>query len=615
MRSKTPPLSLTPAQQAAVDALCEHQFRFVRRSVHAIQDEVDGRPFKFVEAEDAVLLHYACRRCGLETTVDADEGPVPPPVPDDAPCVVLVRGIVSHDEDATDCMSPADSLDPSVDGILTDGNFRYTLGSFRGRGWRKTDLSPDGWSPSIAALAAYEDDATREGVVEAREWVAFLRRWSEVLNDRESVRQSEAVKAWLSFFATLRAALMHNDLATLDSLQEQVRDLPSHERLINSSAVVEANGAVPVIHDGYCTALSFLEDQRVGGEPIEAVLVASVFHGVSTAHDYCSRRADGVADAYIQAEVGDSIEKLDALIEVIERDALYDIARDKEDETEALIERVLTLPAPRRLSESKYVAAHLASLLDEWTEIKRDAPLRPYVDAVAETAVSSAWVNHRLPNDWTPSRWLVYADAVAFQLAAWCGVAESFRLSVEDDVASLVKDIDEMIKEIEDLFLDRLGPGSDIEADDLDRVAEWLKDWDYEPCYVRDMFSSGYDICSADLSEDYGRRGNDIFVLVEKRRPDGSQRDILKSRREEWDHHFQGHYYQYRVEQMILRRPSDIEEDAWEFMDSCSGFLETEPYDKDNYVHNEAREVIARVVKDRADEGAVVFDLGVFDRD
>ena len=66
---------------------------------------------------------------------------------------------------------------------------------------------------------------------------------------------------------------------------------------------------------------------------------------------------------------------------------------------------------------------------------------------------------------------------------------------------------------------------------------------------------------------------------------------------------------------MVLRRPSDVHEDGWEFMDSCSGFLETEPYDKDNYVHTEAREVVARVVKDRADEGAVVFDLGVFDRD
>jgi hypothetical protein len=226
-----------------------------------------------------------------------------------------------------------------------------------------------------------------------------------------------------------------------------------------------------------------------------------------------------------------------------------------------------------------------------------------------------ARVGRRLPDGWTPSRWLVYDDAVAFQLAAWCGVAESFRLNVEDDVATLVNDIDEMIKEIEDGFLDRLGRGTDVEADDLDRVAEWLKDWDYEPCYVRDMGSRGCDICSADLSEDYGRRGDHIFVLVEKRRPDGSQRDILKARREEWDHHFQGHYYQYRVEQMILRRPSDVHEDGWEFVDSCSGFLETEPYSSENYVHNEAREVVARVVKDRADEGAVVFDLGVFDRD
>ena len=599
MRKTTPPLSLTPAQQAAVDALCEHSFRFVEAEEHH--------------------LHYACRHCGLAAVVDANEGPVPPPVPDDAPCVVLVRGIISHDEDATDRMSPADSLDPSVDGILTDGNFRYTLGSFRGRGGRKTDLSPDGWSPSIAALAAYEDDATHEGVVEAREWVAFLRRWSEVLNDRESVRQSEAVKAWLSFFIVLRAALVHNDLATLDSLQEQVHDLPSHERLIRSSAVVEAIGAVPVIHDGYCMALSFVEDQRVGGEPIEAVLVASVLHGVWTAHDYCSRRADGVADAYIDAEVNDSIEKLDVLIEAIERHALYEVDLDGE-ESAALIERVLALPAPRRLSASKYVAAHLASLLDEWTEVKRDAPLRPYVDAVADVAASLDWslvrVGRRLPADWTPSRWLVHDDAVAFQLAAWCGVAESFQMSAEeDDVAALVNDIDEMINEIEYIFLDRLGPGSDVEADEIDAVAEWLVDWDYEPCYVRDMGSSGCDICSADLSEDYARRGDHIFVLVEKRRPDGSQRDILKSRREEWDHHFQGHYYQYRVEQMILRRPSDIEEDGWEFMDSCSGFLETSPYDKDNYVHAEAREAVARVVKDRADEGAIAFALGVFDRD
>jgi hypothetical protein len=407
--------------------------------------------------------------------VDANEGPVPPPVPDDAPCVVLVRGVISHDEDATDCMSPADSLDPSVDGILTDGNFRYTLGSFRGRGGRKTDLSPDGWSPSIAALAAYEDDATREGVVEAREWVAFLRRWAEVLTDKDTI--------------------------------------------------------------------------------------------------------------------------LDAT------------------ETEAFIERVLALPAPRRLSASKYVAAHLASLLDEWTEVAPSAPLRPYVDAVAETAANLARVGRSLPADWTPSRWLVHDDAVAFQLAAWCGVAESFQMSAEEDFATLVNDIDEMIKEIEYIFLDRIGPGSDVEADDLDRVAEWLVEWDYEACYVRDLGSSGCDICGCDLSEDYGRRGNEIFVLVEKRRPDGSQRDILKARREEWDHHFQGHYYQYRVEQMILRRPSDIEEDGWEFVDSCSGFLETEPYDKDNYVNTEAREIVARVVKDRVDEGAVVFDLGVFDRD
>jgi hypothetical protein len=511
-------------------------------------------------------------------------------------------------------MSPADSLDPSVDGILTDSSFRYTLGSFRGRGGRKTDLSPDGWSPSIAALAAYEDDAIREGVVEAREWCAFLRRWSEALNDRESVRQSEAVKAWLSFFIVFRAALVQNDLATLDSLQERVRDLPSHERLINSSAVVEAIGAVPVIHDGYCTALRFVEDQRVGGEPIEAVLVASVLHGVWTAHDYCSRRADGVADAYINAEVSDSIEKLNALIEAIERYALYELDLDA-TETEALIERVLNLPAPRRLSESKYVAAHLASLLDEWTEVAPDAPLRPYVDAVAETAGSLARVGRSLPDGWTPSRWLVHDDAVAFQLAAWCGVAESFQMSAEEDVDSLVKDIDALVQEIEYIFLDRLGPGSDVEADDLDRVAEWLVEWDYEPCYVRDMGSSGCDICSADLSEDYGRRGNEIFVLVEKRRPDGSQRDILVARREEWDHHFQGHYYQYRVEQMILRRPSDVHEDGWEFVDSCSGFLETEPYSSENYVHAEAREIVARVVKDRTDEGAVVFDLGVFDRD
>ena len=470
---RNPPLSLTPAQKAAVDALCEHQFRFVLRSVHSSQDEVDGHPFN----DEETHLHYACRHCGLAAVVDANEGPVPPPVPDDAPCVVLVRGIVSHDEDAGDCMSPADSIDPTVEGILTDGNFRYTLGSFRGRGGRKTDLSPDGWSPSIAALAAHEDDAIREGVVEAREWCAFLRRWSEVLTDPD-----------------------------LD---------------------------------------------------------------------------------------------LD------------------ETEKEALIERVLTLPAPRRLSASKYVAAHLASLLDEWTEIKRDAPLRPYVDAVAETAVSSVWANRRLPDDWTPSRWLVYDAAVAFQLATWCGVAESFRLNVDDDVATLVKDIDEMIKEIEYNFLDRLGPGSDVDADEIDAVAKWLVTWDYEPCYVRDMGSSGWDICGCDLSEDYGRRGANIFVLVEKRRrrPDGSQRDILKSRREEWDHHFRGHYYQYRVEQMILRRPSDLDEDGWEFLDSCSGFLETEPYDKDNYVHTEAREVVARVVKDRADEGAFVFDLGVFDRD
>jgi hypothetical protein len=163
MRSKTPPLTLTPAQQAAIDALCEHQFRFVRRSKHAIQDEVDGRPFNDEEHH----LHYACAHCGLATVVEANEGPVPPPVPDDAPCVVLVRGIVSRDEDASDCMSPADSLDSSIEGILTDGNFRYTLGSFRGRGGRKTDLSPDGWSPSIAALAAHEDDAIREGVGEA----------------------------------------------------------------------------------------------------------------------------------------------------------------------------------------------------------------------------------------------------------------------------------------------------------------------------------------------------------------------------------------------------------------------------------------------------------------
>jgi len=607
MRSKTP-LSLTPAQQAAIDALCEHSFRFVRRSKHAIQDEIDGRPFNDEEHH----LHYACRHCGLKTTVDANEGPVPPPVPDDAPCVVLVRGIVSHDEDASYHMSPADSLDPSVDGILTDSSFRYTLGSFRGRGGRKTDLSPDGWSPSIAALAAYEDDAIREGLVEAREWCSFLRRWSEVLNDRESVRQSEAVKAWLSFFATLRAALVHDDLATLDSLQERVRDLPSHERLINSSAVVEAIGAVPVIHDGYCTALRF---RGVEGERIEAVLVASVFHGVSTAHDYCSRRVDGVADAYHNAEVGDSIEKLNALIEAIERYALYEVDLDGE-ESAALIERVLTLPAPRRLSESKYVAAHLASLLDEWTEVKRDAPLRPYVDAVAETAANLARVGgRRLPDGWTPSRWLVHDDATAFQLAAWCGVAESFQMSAEEDFAALVKDIDALVHEIEYIFLDRIGPGSDVEADELDRVAEWLVDWDYEPCYVRDMGSSGCDICSADLSEDYGRRGDEIFVLVEKRRPDGSQRDILKSRREEWDHHFQNHYFQYRVEQMILRRPSDLEEDGWEFVDSCSGFLETEPHSSENYVHNEAREVVARVVKDRADEGAVVFDLGVFDRD
>jgi hypothetical protein len=595
MRKTTPPLSLSPAQQAAVDALCEHSF-------------------KFVEAEDAVLLHYACRHCGLAAVVDANEGPVPPPVPDDAPCVVLVRGIISHDEDATDRMSPADSLDPSVDGILTDGNFRYTLGSFRGRGGRKTDLSPDGWSPSIAALAAYEDDATHEGVVEAREWCAFLRRWSEVLNDRESVRQSGPVMAWLCFFSVFRDALMQNDLATLDSLQEQVHDLPSHERLVNSSAVVEAIGAVPVIHDGYCMALSFVEDQRVGGEPIEAVLVASVFHGMSTAHDYCSRRADGVADAYIDAEVGDSIEKLNALIEAIERHALYELAHDGEEAT-SLIERVLALPAPRRLSESKYVAAHLASLLDEWTEVKRDAPLRPYVDAVAETAASSVWAGRSLPADWTPGRWLVYDDATAFHLAAWCGVAESFRLNVEDDVATLVKDIDALVHEIEYIFLDRIGPGSDVEADDLDRVAEWLKEWDYEACYVRDMGSSGYDICSCDLDKDYGSNSRGIFVLVEKRRPDGSQRDVLVARREEWDHHFQGHYFQYRVEQMILRRPSDVHEDGWEFVDSCSGFLETEPYSSENYVHNEAREVVARVVKDRADEGAVVLDLGVFDRD
>ncbi len=611
--SKPTPLSLTPAQQAAVDALCEHSFKFVRHTVHDIEDEIDGRCY----SDEEHHLHYACRHCGLETTVDANEGPVPPPVPDDAPCVVLVRGVVSGDYDAAEHMSPADSLDPSVDGILTDGNFRYTLGSFRGRGGRKTDLSPDGWSPSIAALAAYEDDATRT-LVEAREWCAFLRRWSEVLNDRESVRQSEAVKAWLSFFIVLRAALAKNDIATLDSLQERVSSLPSHERLINSSAIVEAIDAVPVIHDGYCTALSFVEDQRVGGEPIEAVLVASVLHGVWTAHDYCSRRAAGVADAYIDAEVNDSVEKLDVLIELLDRHALYEIDFDA-TETEALIERVLTLPAPRRLSESKYVAAHLASLLDEWPDLGTDAPLRPYVDAVAETAASLDWslarVGRRLPADWTPSRWLVQDDAVAFQLAAWCGVAESFRLNVEDDVATLVNDIDALVQEIEYIFLDRIGPGSDVDADDLDRVAEWLVDWDYEACYVRDMGSSGYDICGCDLSEDYGRRGADIFVLVEKRRPDGSQRKILKARREEWDHHFRGHYFQYRVEQMILRRPSDIEEDGWEFMDSCSGFLETSPYDKDNYVHTEAREVVARVVKDRADEGAVVFDLGVFDRD
>jgi hypothetical protein len=480
---------------------------------------------------------------------------------------------------------------------------------------RRRFQSPPPKRGACDALAAHEDDAIREGVVEAREWCAFLRRWSEVLNDRESVRQSEAVKAWLSFFIVFRAALVHNDLATLDSLQERVRDLPSHERLVNSSAVVEAIGAVPVIHDGHCTALRFVEDQRVGGEPIEAVLVASVFHGMSTAHDYCSRRADGVADAYINAEVNDSIEKLDVLIEAIERYALYEIDFDGEEEA-SLIERVLTLPAPRRLSESKYVAARLASLLDEWTDLGTDAPLRPYVDAVAETTASLARVGgRRLPDGWTPSRWLVHDDAIAFQLAAWCGVAESFRLNVDAAVATLVNDIDAMIKEIEDGFLDRLGPGSDVEDDDLGRVAEWLVEWDYEPCYVRDMGSSGYDICGCDLSEDYGRRGNEIFVLVEKRRPDGSQRDILKARREEWDHHFRGHYYQYRVEQMILRRPSDVHEDGWKSVDSCSGFLETEPYLSENYVHNEAREVIARVVKDRADEGAIVFDLGVFDRD
>jgi hypothetical protein len=457
MRSKTLPLSLTPAQQAAVDALCEHKFRLIGADIFG------------------PTLLYTCRHCDVSVEVDANAGPVPPPVPDDAPCVVLVRGIVSHDEDGGQFLSPADSLDPSVDGILTDSSFRYTLGSFRGRGGRKTDLSPDGWSPSIAALAAYEDDAIREGVVEAREWCAFLRRWSEVLTDKD--------------------------------------------------------------------------------------------------------------------------------IEI------------SEDETEAFIERVLALPAPRRLSESKYVAGQLASLLDEWTEVAPDAPLRPYVDAVADVAGSSAWAKPTLSVDWTPSRWLVYDDAVAFQLAAWCGVAESFRLNVEDDVATLVNDIDALVQEIEYIFLDRLGPGMDVEADEIDAVAEWLKDWDYEPCYVRDLGSNGCDICGCDLSEDYGRRGDHIFVLVEKRRPDGSQRDNLKARREEWDHHFQGHYYQYSVEQMILRRPSDIEEDGWEFMDSCSGFLETEPYAKDNYVHTEAREVVARVVKDRADEGAVVFDLGVFDRD
>ena len=448
------PLSLTPAQQAAVDALCEHRFRFVVADHH--------------------FLHYVCVDCGLATAVDANTGPVPPPVPDDAPCVVFVRGVISHDADATDHMSPADSHDPTVDGILTDGNFRYTLASSpRGRG--KIDLSPDGWSPSIAALAAYEDDAIREGVVEARAWVAFLRRWSEVLTDKD-----------------------------------------------------------------------------------------------------------------------------------IDMDAT---------ETAALIERVLALPAPRRLSESKYVAAQLASLLDEWTEVAAAAPLRPYVDAVAETAARPAWVGRRLLCDWTTSQWLVYDDAVAFQLAAWCGVAESFQLDAGDNIDALVNDIAALVGEIECIFLDRLGPGSDVDDDDLDRVAEWLVDWDYEACYVRDMGSSGYDICSADLSEDYARRGGEIFVLVEKRRPDGSQRKILESRREEWDHHFRGHYYQYRVEQMVVRRPSDVSEDAWEFMDSCSGFLETEPYDKDNYVHTEARAVVAHVVKDRADEGAVVFDLGVDDGD
>ena len=467
---KSTPLSLTPAQQAAVDALCEHEFRFVRHTIHDIEDEIDGRCY----SDEEHHLHYVCRHCGLTTAVDANEGPVPPEVPDDAPCVVLVRGIVSHDDDATDHMSPANSHDPDVDGILVGSGFHYTLASSpRGRG--KVDLSPCGWCPSIEAIAAYEDDAIREGVAEARPWVEFLRRWAEVLTDR-------------------------------------------------------------------------------------------------------------------------------------------DIDMD-EAEKDAFIERVLTLPAPRRLSESKYVAGHLASLLDEWTEVAPDAPLRPYVDAVADVAGSSARVGRSLPADWTPSRWLVHDDAVAFQLAAWCGVAESFRLLTTDDDNALVKDIDALVHEIEYIFLDRLGPGSDVDADDLDRVAEWLVDWDYEACYVRDMGSSGYDICSCDLDKDYDSNSRGIFVLVEKRRPDGSQRDVLVARREEWDHHFRGHYYQYRVEQMILRRPSDVHDDGWEFVDSCSGFLETEPYSSENYVHTKARAVVARVVKDRVDEGAVVFDLGVFDRD
>jgi hypothetical protein len=182
MSKPAPPLSLTPAQQAAVDALCEHDFRFARRSKHAIQDEVDGRPFNDEEHH----LHYACRHCGLATVVDANEGPVPPPVPDDAPWVVLVRGIISRDSDYWPS-SPAESLDLSVEGILANKDFRYTL-------WHKNAVvSPIERAPSVAALAAAEDKDIVASIHEARAWVEFFRSLQSLLSVGEMTDELRAM--------------------------------------------------------------------------------------------------------------------------------------------------------------------------------------------------------------------------------------------------------------------------------------------------------------------------------------------------------------------------------------------------------------------------------------